>query len=202
MNILYVAPRYHTNQVPVMRGWYEHNCCVMFMAEYEGETEIHDYVEFYSLKQCMVSRVLGELIDKKYTPNEAEWKKVKVFVPNIKDTLNKIKEFKPDLVIMRDRHLTNMIIYFICKVIGINKCILYLQEPIYTDAQAKNPLKEYMKKKLFPKVSFSPIYYKGKMREVLKKGTTASCITLSQTTGLTLPGIIELPGWRSLRMIS
>jgi len=166
MNILYVAPRYHTNQVPIMRGWSEHNCRVMFMAEFEGVSEVHDYVEFVRLKPNFLSKIVFNIIDKKYSPNQAEGKKIVMFIPAFMDTLKKIKEFKPDLVIVRERYITNFAIYFICKILKINKCILYVQQPIYGNVGTNNPIKKYLKSKLFPRVVFSPIYYHGKMRGI------------------------------------
>lgn len=166
LNILYVAPRYHTNQVPIMRGWHENNCRVMFMAEYEGVSEVHDYVEFYSLKQSVLSKIISKFIERKYSSSEAEWKKVKLFIPNVRDTVNTIKKFNPDLVILRDRHLTNMLIYYICRMLKINKCILYVQEPICGNMQTESLFKRYIKKLLFPSVVFSPVLYFGKVREV------------------------------------
>ena len=41
MNILYAATRYHTNQVPVMRGWHEDGANVKFMVQYCGTIESH-----------------------------------------------------------------------------------------------------------------------------------------------------------------
>ena len=46
MKILYVSHRYHTNQVHIMKGWHDRNVEVMFLAQYEGVSEIHDYVTF------------------------------------------------------------------------------------------------------------------------------------------------------------
>lgn len=166
LNILYVAPRYHTNQVPIMQGWSEKNCRVMFMAEFEGVSEIHDYVEFFRLKPNVFSKVAFNFIDKKCSPNQAEGKKITLFMPAFWNTLKKIKEFQPDLVILRERYISSFIIYFICKALNIHKCILYVQQPIYGNDGTNNPLKKFLKKKLFPQVVFSPIYYHGKTRKM------------------------------------
>lgn len=165
LNILYVAPRYHTNQVPIMRGWSERNCRVMFMAEFEGVSEIHDYVDFFLLKPNWLSKIIFNIIDKKCSPNQAEGKKISLFIPAFFDTLKKIREFKPDLVIIRERYITNFVIYSICKILKIEKCILYVQQPIYGNIGTNNPIKKYLKSKLFPQAVFSPVYYLGKNRK-------------------------------------
>ena len=169
LKILYVAPRYHTNQVPIMRGWSERKCRVMFMAEFEGVSEIHDYVEFMCMKPNWLSKIFFNYIDKKSTPSQAEGKKIKLFIPAFFDTLNNIKKFGPDLVIVRERYLTNFIIYIICKLLKINKSILYVQQPIYKVSESTNPIKEFLKKKMFPEVVFSPVYYIGNRNKKLEK---------------------------------
>ena len=65
MKLLYVAPRYHTNQVPIMRGFHKYDCKVMFMAQYEGVNEVHDNVDFYLLKKSPVAKWIFRFIDKK-----------------------------------------------------------------------------------------------------------------------------------------
>lgn len=168
LNVLYVAPRYHTNQVPIMRGWYEHNCRVMFMAEAEGTegiSEVHDYVEFHKLKPSVVSKIYFGLIDRMYSPNQAEWKKVTCLIPAFFDTMKKIRSFQPDLVIVRERYIANAVIFLICKLLDIDTCVLYVQQPIYGMVASKNIVKKYLKRKIFPKAVFSPVYYHGLMRK-------------------------------------
>lgn len=164
MKLLYVAPRYHTNQVPIMRGFHKYDCKVMFMAQYEGVNEVHDNVDFYLLKKSPVAKWIFRFIDKKYGPSIAEGKKTKWFLPSFFDTLRTIKKFGPDLVIIRERYISTIVIYRICKLLGIRKTILYVQQPIYDGEQAGGKLKNALKTILFPKAVFSPIYYHGKKR--------------------------------------
>lgn len=164
--ILYVAPRYHTNQVPIMRGWMEHGCKVMFMAEFQGVSEIHDYVEFVQLSPNWLSKRMFGWIDKKYPPSQAEGKKISCFWPAFFPALKKIRQFQPDLVILRERYLTSFVIYLICRLLGISNCILYVQQPVYGMEEPKNPVKGFLKNLLFPKAVFSPVYYHGKKRGI------------------------------------
>lgn len=163
--ILYTAPRYHTNQVPIMHGWHERGCRVMFMATFVGVSEVHDSVEFHLLKKSLISRLLFKYIDARYDANQVEWKKVCSFIPAVWDTAKKIKAFRPDIVIMRERVLPNAIIYLICRTLGIKKVIQYVQTPIADGVFNDNTLKRMVQKFLFPKVVFSPIYYNGKNRQ-------------------------------------
>lgn len=167
--LLYVAPRYHTNQIPIMHGFCQCGCKVMFLAQYEGIGEVHDAVEFRLLKKSWISKLLFRYIEKKYSPSEAEGKKMHLFIPAFFHTIRLIKDFNPDLVILRERYLTSAIMYLLCKAIGIKKNILYVQQPIYDGEYSQNKIKNLLKKMLFPKAVFSPICYHGKKREKLKK---------------------------------
>ena len=169
MNILYTAPRYHTNQVPIMKGWYESKNKVMFLAEFEGVSEIHDYVDFRIMKPGILSKFIFKRIEGKYGPNEVEGKKIKYFFPAFWDIVKTIKTFRPDLVIMRERYISTLIIYAVCRMLGISKCILYVQQPIYGTDEGGNRIKKWLKQILFPKAVFSPVLYHGKQRGKIGK---------------------------------
>ena len=169
IKLLYVAPRYHTNQVPIMKGFHQYGYSVMFLAQYESVSEIHDYVDFRRLKQSWISKKLIQYIAKKHGPNRAEGKRMYFFIPAFFHTLKTIKKFQPDLVIMRERHITSAVIYFICKILCIKKCILYVQQPIFDFENSGSRIKKILKGILFPKAVFSPIYYQGENRSKIRK---------------------------------
>lgn len=169
IKLLYVAPRYHTNQVPIMQGFHQCDCQVMFLAQYEGVSEVHDYVDFRCLKQSWISKCLSRHIVKKHSPNQTEGKRMHFFIPAFFHTLCTIKKFQPDLVIMRERYITNAVIYFICRILRIKKCILYVQQPIYDFENSGSKVKNFLKGVLFPKAAFSPIYYHGENRSKIRK---------------------------------
>lgn len=169
MKLLYVAPRYHTNQVPVMRGFSKEGCKIMFLAQYEGVGEVHDGVEFKCLKQGLLSYAVANIIEKLNGPNQAESKRMRCFIPAFFHTLKVIKEFSPDLVIIRERYFTCIVIYGICKMLRIKKVVLYVQQPIYDFTRSTNKIKRYLKTILFPTVAFSPVLYHGKEREKREK---------------------------------
>ena len=39
MKVLYLAPRYHTNQAAIMKGWIENGHEVRFISQYAGKVE-------------------------------------------------------------------------------------------------------------------------------------------------------------------
>ena len=169
LRLLYVAPRYHTNQVPVMRGFHKYNCQVMFMAQYEGVGEVHDNVDFRLMKKSLLSKLIFKVVEKKYGPSHAEGIKARLFLPAFFHTLRTIKGFNPDLVVYRERYPATLAVYLICKMLGIRKNILYVQQPIYDNEYMGGGFKNSLKKLLFPKVTFSPILFHGKKRSKEEK---------------------------------
>ena len=39
MRVLYVAPRFHTNQIPIIRGWVKNGDQVLFISQFSGAVE-------------------------------------------------------------------------------------------------------------------------------------------------------------------
>ena len=72
--ILYASHRYHTNQVPIMKGWDEKGVKVKFLAQYQGVSEIHDYVDFHQLSPSLLTIVYNWIADRIYNPSVAEKK--------------------------------------------------------------------------------------------------------------------------------
>lgn len=163
MNILYVSHRYHTNQVPIMKGWADYGAKVTFLAQYEGVSEVHDYVDFYIMKPSLLTKCCNWFIDKKYNPSIAEGKKTKFFIPSLSHIYKILKKEKPDLVILREHLLCNMIIWQICKVLHIKNVLMYTQIPLYGYKAQKHAL-DCIAKRLFPKICFTPILYNGNIR--------------------------------------
>lgn len=164
MNILYIAPRYHTNQVPIMHGWKANGDTVLFMAQFCGVIEVHDDVQFHQMEQSRFSKWLYRQIDRKYPADTAETKKIYAFIPSRKDVRDTLAAFHPDLIIMRERNISNAVIYQICKRMHYKNVILYSQTPIYGPARKSNFLRSWLKRNLYPKKVFSPIWYNGEIR--------------------------------------
>lgn len=133
MRFLYVAPRYHTNQMDIMKGLTENGHEVRFISHYAA------IIEDYS---CVTPIVLGyswlyKIIDFLYVkvihrkdPTAIVFKIQHGFPP-----LGKLKKlicgFAPDLVILRERSVYSMAAYRICKRKGY-PCILYNQNPLWS----------------------------------------------------------------------
>lgn len=156
MRFLYVAPRYHTNQIPIMKGLKEHGHTVCFFSHYAGKIE--DY-------SCLTPEVVGysnifKAIDylyvnllRKNDPKAAD-KKLLCGFPPIFRLGSKIKKCKPDIAIIRERSVYSIVTYLICRRYHI-PAILYNQSPLWVEE--KNDLPHRIVKSLTPKVRMTPV---------------------------------------------
>ena len=131
MIFLYVAPRFHPNQYPILEGLILKGHDVHFLATKIGATEEHGNVHVKILKANKLTRTMAKVWEKKGS-NYVENKLVFWFCPDRIDLINTIKSIKPDVVILRDRNILSLVTKNICKKLGISKILLYNQGPIYT----------------------------------------------------------------------
>lgn len=162
--ILYVSHRYHTNQVPIMKGWKSCGVNVLFMAQYEGVSEVHDYVQFCRMAPSAITKLRCKYIDSHYDASTAESKKNVAFIPSFWKLYKRIRDFNPQIVIIRNMSKGNAVICLICKLLGIKYVVNYSQTPLYRKAAEKKTL-SVIAKLVYPNVTFTPVFYKGEDRE-------------------------------------
>lgn len=162
--ILYVAPRYHTNQVPIINGWYGEGARVKFMAAYTGVIESHERVEFCQMKLSVLMRIALFFMRWLYDEDRMMYLRGKYFFPSIVDLYDQLKAFKPDVVIIRNYSLMALTFILVCRVLGIKNVVIYLQEPLYGDPLKSNRLKDFVRNSFFPQAVFTPVWYKGDYR--------------------------------------
>ncbi|EOS74279.1 hypothetical protein C819_03032 [Lachnospiraceae bacterium 10-1] len=164
MKIMYIAPRFHTNQSAVVKGWIERGDEVLFISYYTA------IIEDYS---CITPVVLGfspiyKLIDKVYVDVihrkelSAITFKIKHGFPPVFKLKKIIKKWKPDVIIMRDKTLYSIASYLLGRK---SKCILYNQNPLWEN-EPKKDLGHKIVNKLTPKYRMTPVLGKketGKM---------------------------------------
>lgn len=165
MNILYIATRYHTNQVPVMRGWSEIGVKVRFMVQFFGVIESHEFVDLQVMRPSLFSRLLFRIIEKFYDSVKSETLKKKSFVPDILGMYNSIKEFRPDVVIIRNYRILGIIANIVCRSIGIKNVVIYTQYPIYGRWKEHGSFIGRLLMSIAPSATFSPVFFRGEYRE-------------------------------------
>lgn len=157
MKFLYIAPRYHTNQMDIMKGLTAHGHEVRFISHYAA------LIEDYS---CVTPIVLGysklyELIDFLYVKvihrkkPEAILFKIQHGFPPMRKLRKLICDFAPDIVILRERSMYSMAAYLICKRRGY-PCILYNQNPLWQEP-GKRDLLHRLADRLTPALRMTPV---------------------------------------------
>ena len=156
MKFLYVAPRYHTNQIPIMEGLKKEGHKVSFFSHYAGKIE--DYscltpeIIGYSPLFLLVNKLYVHIFHKK-NALAGDWKLRFGFPPIIK-MYRRIKKEYPDVAIIRERSIYSVVTYLICRVLRL-RTILYNQSPVYENV--KRDTAHRIIKKLTPKVRMTPV---------------------------------------------
>ena len=160
MNVMYIAPRYHTNQIPLMDGWIKNGDSVLFLCQYQGGTEDYSTLKPVTLGysgffRCIMklycrskNQILEEYMSNFGVHSKYGWFPMKKFV-------KLLSEFKPDLIILRERCIYNVFAY----LIGVHyriPCILYHQNPLW-DFPKEDGIKSKVTSVFLPKDSFTPV---------------------------------------------
>lgn len=157
MKILFIAPRYHTNQLPIVRELLRNNISVEYAVHYRGATEDYSELEPVVLKKSVALRFkiwFDRLIGKK---RNEEYYGLR-YNASIIDLIKVIRCSKPDLIVLRGKSITERKACVISFLLGIPS-VLYNQEPYY-----KPPVKSKIKrvlKKIYnffvPRVRYTPV---------------------------------------------
>lgn len=157
MKFLYIAPRYHTNQMDIMKGLKEQGHEVCFISHYAA------LIEDYS---CVTPIVLGysklyQWIDFLYVKvihrkdPEAIVFKIQHGFPPMRKLHKLISDYVPDLVILRERSMYSMAAYLLCKRRGY-PCILYNQNPLWAEPEKRDVLHR-LADRLTPALRMTPV---------------------------------------------
>lgn len=170
MKALYVAPRYHINQVPIIRGWLQNGHQVMFISQLAASSEDHKDLKPVILGYSRIFNGLFSLVNKIKHRNHPDAlfavSSKRGFPPYFR--LRKlIRDFAPDVAILRERSLYNIIVHLICKRYRI-PCILYNQSPYWNQIPKKKGRLWKTVRRLSPKYRITPVLGspgKGKYEE-------------------------------------
>lgn len=170
MKVLYMSHRYHTNQNTIMKGWKENGHKICFISQFAGKIEDYTYVKPIVLGYGAVFRAfdwfyINVLFRKK---SNAIDMKLKCGWPPIRKMVKIIREFQPDVAIIRERSIYSICMTAICRHYHI-PTILYNLSPVW-DFKFKDDLAHKLVWKLTPKYRMTPvdvvgISYDGKKKD-------------------------------------
>lgn len=149
VKILFVAPRVHPNQVPIIQGFINKGDEVYYCVAHKKNFEKYAGANVFVISPSILHKNYNKYIIKKRGENYAENSSLYKFIPCVKELKNVIRDIKPNLVVIRNRSIFSLYTYIICKQLNIKKVLLYNQTPIYKKKQ------NISAKKLFNKFAFS-----------------------------------------------
>lgn len=156
MKVLYMSHRYHTNQTTIMKGWKENGHEVRFLSQYAGKVEDYTYVKpivvGYS-RLFMAFDYLYVHFLKRKDPFAIDMK-LKCGIPPLFKLAKYIREFEPDIAIIRERSIYTICMNAICRHYHI-PTILYNLSPVW-DKPKKMDLAHKIVWKLTPKYRMTP----------------------------------------------
>ncbi|MCH5248448.1 MAG: glycosyltransferase [Lachnospiraceae bacterium] len=156
MKVIYMSHRYHTNQTAIMKGWLENGHKVRFLSQYAGKIEDHTYVKPIIVGYSVFFRAFDYIYInflKRKDPAAIDMK-LKFGIPPLFRLVKYIKEFNPDLAILRERSVYTICMNAICKHYKI-PTILYNMNPVW-EKPKKMDLAHKLVWKLTPKYRITP----------------------------------------------
>ena len=131
MRVMYIAPRYHTNQIPIIKGWLENGDEVCFVSRCSGPIEDYSLITPIEVPYGRLSSFIAGIykVLHRNDPYAADFS-LKYGFPSSAPIRKIIKSFRPDVVIIREKSLYSMVCYGVCKKQKV-KAITYNQSPLY-----------------------------------------------------------------------
>ena len=125
MKIAFIAPRYHTNQISLVKYLMKSKNQVSFYVTRVGKSEDHSSLKPSKIELSYISKVI-----KKFVKSNNLLFDYNYLTPSIKELL-KFKSKKYDTIIIREPNKLMGFIYFLwAKLIGV-KIITYFQREVY-----------------------------------------------------------------------
>lgn len=156
MRVIYMSHRYHTNQTTIMKGWIENGHEVRFLSQYAGKIEDYAYVKPIVVGYSALFRAFDYIYInflKRKDPAAIDMK-LKLGIPPLFKLAGYIKEFKPDLAIIRERSMYTICMNALCKHYKV-PTIIYNLSPVW-DKPKKKDLAHKIVWKLTPKYRITP----------------------------------------------
>lgn len=156
MKFLFVAPRFHTNQFTLVQELINKGNEVQFWVQYIGAIEDHNVLEPSVMKISLFSKLTCAFAKRKLSASEYESKRTRLFFPGFFSIISSIRQYNPDVVVLREYSKTTFVVYSCCRVLGIRNVIVYNQKPLDYCA-FKSTIKRKIADIFFPKVRYTPV---------------------------------------------
>lgn len=128
--VLYIAPRFHTNQVYPVKSLVRNGVDVRFFSQYSHKAENYEDITPNIIGYSPLFTIISPLLSKLQPSMDKDDFSRKYGIPPIIKFIKEILDFNPDLVIVRDYSRYSYVCLLILKVFR-KKTILYTQQPLY-----------------------------------------------------------------------
>ena len=150
MKILFVAPRFHTNQVQLIKKLHEKKHEVVFHVACVGATEDHSLLIPLQYKQSKLS-VFIEMILGKGGVNK------RYYFPQLISYWRYFRQLKPEIVVIRDPYKLFSLTAALYALLNKAKIVFYTQEDIYRSKTWRTILKHKLTIRFFKAAWMTPI---------------------------------------------
>lgn len=171
MRVLYVAPRYHTNQIPVVKGWLKNGHEVRFISQFAGTPEDYSVLQpvvlgYSKLFECIMRSYRMFFCRREKSAKKEFDLRIKAGFPPFGSVRKQLCGFQPELVIVRERSVYNIPFTLYCRKRNI-PVILYNQSPLWDRSGQKEGWKKKALLSMLPQMRITPVL--GFQKEGMKK---------------------------------
>ena len=168
MKVLYICPRYHTNQIPVVKGWQERGDEVAFLVRARGPIEDYSELEPVMAEYAPSAKFLVRLWCMLHPRDPAAPDMIlKIGYPRKREVDSFLRSFRPELVILRERSIYSIVCYRLIKrIVPEARVILYNQSPLYpADGGTRTDAAHRLMDRLLPLDRITPVRGTGSTPE-------------------------------------
>jgi glycosyltransferase involved in cell wall biosynthesis len=150
MRILFIAPRFHTNQVQLIKKLHEKKHEVIFHAACIGPTEDHSLLTPIQNKQSKLSvfieRILGKGgVNRRY------------YFPQLVSYWKVFRQLSPEIVVIRDPYKLFSLTAAFYALLTKAKIVFYTQEDIFRNRTKRTLLKQKLTIRFFKAAWMTPV---------------------------------------------
>lgn len=163
MNILFIAPRFHSNQIDLVKKLTEEGNIVNFLVIRKGQSEDHTLINPILIP-------LSNKLERLFGVNENKENIFQKAIPNYIKLNKIIKQISPDIIILRNGFSSIYSIftipYIVCNRV---KVIYYTQGSIYVHKiSLLKRIHDFIVCKIFRIKWFTPVLYRGAKKPLIK----------------------------------
>jgi glycosyltransferase involved in cell wall biosynthesis len=160
LKILFVVPRFHSNQAEWIRLLKAAGHEVAILAQYRGGVENYSELEPVMIRPGAISKLRLRIIERSAANDELKFNlRKKIFFPSLTGLWRRMTIIGPELVICRDRSRLTAATHLLCRLRRI-PCVLYDQAPLCR-LPDRSFIKRWLDRLLFPQVRMTPVSGKG-----------------------------------------